>query len=527
MYLHHFGLIEPPFSLSSSPKYLYLSCQHSLIFDFMKVSLQDGGGISIFTGEPGVGKSTIISAFLAEGVPGAKVVALTDEGLSVKCFLIEICKLFDFRYTDKNDVNISFISRCIVEKVSSSAIPPRWVLIIDECQGLSFEALEMIRKISDIEFNGVKPVHIILVGQSSFDARLSTSEFQQLAQRIVRRAHLLPISRNETFAYIRFRLQAAGVARRLFSSPAMCYIHRVSGGVPRVINLLCQHALQYAYSKNKHIVNIAHVMYASSQLTITEKYRRMILIRAIVVYLFLFFLGWSTGSIFEGQLENYKRSIAMKNYNERQEVQIVELKKAIDAEFEKKTSMSNLFQQWGLDVQDATCVVAEKYHLQCLKKEMSLSTFESYGLPGVVKLKYDDREFDVVIVSINNDYANLRIAHTSWDVKRSWLESHWLNQVVLYWRPPSNFDGYVDSVINERSSDDLISWLDDSLNQVLGLPKSVNRNIGFNRELRQKIIKFQSLYGLNPNGISDVNMLILLTSKIDDDIPKLVKTPIS
>jgi len=263
MYLEHFGLTEPPFSIAPNPHYLYMSNQYLEALAHLMFGIDSGGGFILLTGEVGTGKTTISRKMLEKLSNNIDVAWIINPKLSVDELLASICDELGIIYpagTSSIKVFTDLISDFLIQAHGHGR---NVLLIIDEAQNLSPEVLEQLRLLTNLETNERKLLQIILLGQPELKTMLERNDLRQLAQRITARFHLHSLSLKSTGEYIRHRLTIAGCNQAPFPARTVKLIHRLSHGTPRLINLLCDRSLLGAYSRNHHIVTPEHVRQAS------------------------------------------------------------------------------------------------------------------------------------------------------------------------------------------------------------------------------------------------------------------------
>ncbi len=267
MYESWYGFLEKPFNLTPDPKYLYLSAKHAEAFAHLEFGRRERGGFILITGEVGTGKTTLARYFLSTLGPDTRTAVVLYPALTAAELLQSI--LDDLHVDSRGDSLKSLIDALHRFLLDSRAARHNVVLLIDEAQDLSAEVLEQIRLISNLETDTEKLIQIILIGQSELRALLARHELRQLAQRVTARYHLTPLSLADTCEYVRHRLTVAGGAGKVaFTSDALRHVHRLSGGVPRLVNLLCDRALLAGFVKASRTITAAMVRAAAEELAV-------------------------------------------------------------------------------------------------------------------------------------------------------------------------------------------------------------------------------------------------------------------
>ncbi len=265
MYLEPFKLKELPFRLSPDPQFLYLSKQHARAKAYMESTIWFTDGFVVITGEIGSGKTTLIESFLKE-VPADVVVAqINQTQVTPIDFLQAVLAQFGFSpFKMRKAELITTLNNFLIEQYAAGR---RVLLIVDEAQNLSMRVLEEIRMLSGVETTKEKVLRIILAGQPELNDKLDAPELEQLTQRVRLRFHLQQLSESESRAYIQHRLEVAGAGdRELFSPDTYAEIFRYCGGVPRLINTLCDTAMMAAFTGDRDTVTRADIISAVREL---------------------------------------------------------------------------------------------------------------------------------------------------------------------------------------------------------------------------------------------------------------------
>jgi general secretion pathway protein A len=269
MYLDLFRLKELPFRLSPDPQFLYLSKHHARAKAYMESTIWFTDGFVVITGEIGSGKTTLIESFLRELDKDVVVAQINQTQISPLGFLQGLLVQFGFSPFKMNKAELlATVNHFLIEQYAAGR---KVVLVIDEAQNLSHRVLEEVRLLSGVETTKDKTLRIILAGQPELNDKLDSPEMVQLAQRIRLRFHLTPLSREDCVGYILHRLEVAGAeGRRIFSDGALALVYRYTGGVPRLINTLCDTAMMSAFAADKDTVEEAEVKAAIEELQWVE-----------------------------------------------------------------------------------------------------------------------------------------------------------------------------------------------------------------------------------------------------------------
>jgi general secretion pathway protein A len=269
MYLELFKLHELPFRLSPDPQFLYLSKQHARAKAYMESTIWFTDGFVVITGEIGAGKTTLIETFLRELQTDAVVAQINQTQLSPTAFLQTVLVQFGFSpFNMKKPEVLATLNQFLVEQHVSGR---KVLLIVDEAQNLTHRVLEEVRMLSGIETTKEKALRIILAGQPELNEKLNSPELVQLTQRVRLRFHLTALTEVETAAYIDHRLEVAGSqGRRIFADETYATIYKYTGGVPRLINTLCDTCLMAAFGHDQDTVSVEDLDAAIQELQWVE-----------------------------------------------------------------------------------------------------------------------------------------------------------------------------------------------------------------------------------------------------------------
>lgn len=254
MYESYFKLKENPFGTTPDPRFLYKGKAHREALAYLAYGVFKKKGFLALTGEVGIGKTTIVRAFVQTFHPCLEVAFILNTRVSFDELLYML--LTDLGVEPKSEskvVMLSTLNQFLIDRYADNQNP---VLIIDEAQNLSPDVLEELRMLSNFETDEQKLLQIVLVGQPELNRILMREDMRQLRQRIPGVFHMKFLSKEEVYSYIRYRLVVAGLTngQLIFSDNAVDAIHRFSSGIPRLINMLCDRVLLRGYLQKTHVV---------------------------------------------------------------------------------------------------------------------------------------------------------------------------------------------------------------------------------------------------------------------------------
>jgi len=273
MYLRYFGLNEAPFSITPDPAFVFLSPRHRDALAHLMYGIGKGGsgGFVQLTGEVGTGKTTLCRCLLEQIPEGTRIALLLNPLVTPRELLAAVSEELGIDISgsiDSTRLLVDGLNRYLIDAHESGECV---VVVIDEAQNLSPEALEQVRLLTNLETSKEKLLQIVLLGQPELRELLQRSNLRQLAQRITARYHLSPLGPKDTHLYIRHRMQIAGAQRNPFRRNAMNALYQRSQGIPRLINIIADRSLTAAYAKERMDVTAAMVHEAANEIQLGEK----------------------------------------------------------------------------------------------------------------------------------------------------------------------------------------------------------------------------------------------------------------
>ncbi len=565
MYIGHFGLIEAPFSLTPNPRYLYMSERHREGLAHLLYGIQQPGGFVQLTGEVGTGKTTLCRCLLEQLPPDVDVALILNPRLTVVEFLAALCDELHVVYPTESlsvKVLVDALQRYLLD---AHARGRRTVLIVDEAQNLSADVLEQIRLLTNLETAAEKLLQIILIGQPELLRLLEDRRLRQLAQRITARYHLLPFSTEDTCAYIRHRLQVAGRGTELFTPAAMRSVRRLSGGVPRRINVLCDRALLGAYARDKRRVDVATVRRAAREIRgmpSPERGRKRLawtvgLAAAGVLAVGLVVLGtpgrlslpWGDRTVSDAPSDAHPTPTTRPGGEggEARETAavaapapapVVETVSAASAPppparladvlaglstRDDHAAFASLYALWGLQYRRPSsglgCDAARPAGLECVFKSGNWNKLRRFDLPAILELMEPDGERRrVTLVALGDDRATLAIEGREYAFPLSEVERFWDGSFILVWKTPP----FEPRLITPGTRGKSVEWLRKQLDAVDGRASKAPLPNVYDAELGQRVSAFQQSRGLNRDGlVGGETLLHLALAARERGVPSL------
>jgi general secretion pathway protein A len=268
MYLHFYQLQHKPFQITTDPKFLWLGNKHKEALATLKYGIMEDKGFLLLTGEVGTGKTALIKLLVKTINVSALIATIPDPGLEAIDFFNLLAEDFKMErhFSSKGDFLIAFKQFLLKANLSRQKV----LLIIDEAQRLTIDMLEQVRLLSNIELENRKLINIFFVGQTEFNRTLLDERSKAVRQRITVNHHIEPLTETETPQYILHRLKVAGARREIFTPEAMRRVHAFSRGYPRLINIICDHALLTGYATETKSIDVGLIRECERELQLPE-----------------------------------------------------------------------------------------------------------------------------------------------------------------------------------------------------------------------------------------------------------------
>ena len=539
MYQHYFGLAEAPFSIAPDPRYLYLSQRHQEALAHLLYGVNGDGGFVLLTGEVGAGKTTVCRCLLQQIPASCDVAYIFNPQLTVGELLSTICVEFGIAIPPGN-ISVKVFVDCInTYLLDAHARNRHTVLIIDEAQDLSTVVLEQMRLLTNLETNKRKLLQIILLGQPELALMLERPELRQLSQRIVARYHLGPLTKPEVAAYVRHRLEVSGAQRQLFPPALMGRVYRLSGGVPRAINVLCDRALLGTFVQGKERVDRATL--AQSAREVLHQVPRRSLVAPLLMILIVVLGGALATTMYrlklrEAAIATVPLTVAKPDARtiaappaKKPPVKVTEPATPLLDKLEwpadqprgrsEQLAYAALFRAWGTDYEGAdACKQGEAAGLRCRSARGGLDELQQLNRPAVLLLRDElGREFHAALMALDDKTATFVIGTETRTVAISALATQWAGKYTLLWRVPPD----ARESIRPGERGPAVQWLIRQLAQAQGQVAENSKAPLFDDVLVRQVRQFQLVHGLVPDGLVGPETLMRLAGVGDRSAPEL------
>ena len=552
MYKDYFRLSEMPFSIVPDPRFLFLSDRHREAIAHLLYGVQGEGGIVLLTGEVGTGKTTVCRSLLEQLPENIDVAFILNPRMNVEELLQTVCEEFHIAVAPANPGTKPFVDAIHAWLLETNARGRRAILIVDEAQNLDPLVLEQLRLLTNLETNTRKLLQIFLIGQPELQAMLARPEMRQVAQRVVVRYHLSRLDPSEISAYVAHRLRISGAPPAIFPDSLMKPLYRASGGVPRLINLVCDRALLVTYVKGRQQVTAPLLRQAVREVVAARpprRYRWAAVVAGLLAMASAALVeatgmtnvmsGWSSpwfAPVSPVTLTapaqppavpiRPPEPAALPRSPEPAVVSLptatVEWPGSIAIANSEALAFQSLFKLYGMNVDVPSradpCRQAEELGMRCYAGRGGLSDLLLLDQPVVMRLSSaDGREYSVTLTALDMEHqaATLLVAGTERRVALGDLATAWSGRYVLIWKSPPGFRDSL--VMNQRGP--AVTWLRQAMATIDGLHDDGTGML--DAALAQRIRVFQLAEGIQPDGLVGPLTAIRLNVRSGQGGPRL------
>ncbi|HKI73959.1 MAG TPA: AAA family ATPase [Pseudomonadales bacterium] len=560
MYNEYFGLKDSPFSIAPNPQFLYMSERHREALAHLLYGIKSDGGFILLTGEVGTGKTTICRCLLAQVPEDVDTAFVLNPKLTAIELLATICDDLAISYPEGASIKtlVDRLNDFLLESYSNGR---RTVLIIDEAQNLSIDVLEQLRLLTNLETNQRKLLQIILLGQPELLDILDRKELRQLAQRVTARFHLDALSRDEVTAYIRHRFEIAGGHELPFRANAIAHIYRLSAGIPRLINLICDRSLLGAYASDQRRVTrqivdraAAEIFGRRSQAARTPRGFLAVAAAAIIALVvggYMLQSGeWPGHLAFTHQVaktptkaaDTTSRQTAVPQQKDKAPPKATvvsrdEPKKPImaanvtpiaapetdalinvEGDDSAEKAMAELFTLWSapFSAEVPACEQATRLGLACMREIGSLRNIQQLDRPAVIKLNIAGIDNYLAVTRIANGVVEVSSDKGNYRLKEADITRTWDGQYAMLWKPPPDY-----RIVKPGDHGPTVDWLVRQLAAINGTGSDPVVGAKFDSSVEQQLKRFQITQGIKPDGIAGINTWIHINSIVDSNVPHL------
>lgn len=556
MYVRHFSFIEPPFSVTPDPRFLYMSEAHHEAMAHLLHGVAEGGGFVQLTGEVGTGKTTLCRTLFEQLPHDVDLAVILNPKQTDLELLATICDELHIPHvaaTPSRKVLVDALYRNLLDAHKRGR---RTVLVIDEAQDLAPDVLEQLRLLTNLETSTEKLLKIILIGQPELIPLLDRKDLRQVAQRVTARYHLLPFREADTRAYVLHRLRVAGRGHRIFTEASLRVVHRASGGIPRLINSICDRALLGAYTRDERQVRAAVARQAAREVRGMTGVRRRsrswgwlgVATAAVVTIAGAWALvasgqiqltpvnpipRWirapaaadtpstappppvmaSTSSNASATATPGPIPLAAQDLRDSapQAESLADLMATPGLGADKKVAFRALYALWRIDLNGSgpgpACDQGRSEGLQCLFGTGGWARLRRLDLPAIIELSAPggDRRY-ATVVALTEQTATLDLEGRPVTFPLREVNRYWEGPFILLWQVPAL--RAMPLVHGMRGKD--VEWLRRRLDSLDGRASTGQDRDVFDGDLRTRVMAFQRRLSLTPDGIAGEETLARL-----------------
>lgn len=536
MYTEYFGLKDNPFSIVPDPRFLYMSEGHREALAHLVYGINNDSGFILLTGEVGTGKTLVCRCLLEQIPDNCETAFILNPKVTVTELLATICDEFGIDYPKDTESVKVFVAKISDYLLQIHERGRRAILIIEEAQNLSVDVLEQIRLLTNLETSRQKLLQIIMVGQPELLDLLARPALRQLSQRITARYHLGPLSKKEIPTYVRHRLSVAGLVRgELFPSSTMDILFRLTGGVPRLINLICDRALLGAFVQGKEKVDRKTLSTAAREVS-GKKSNRPMGRRTMLPWIAGGCLILLLAAIVAGYNLHYRIKAPLSPSPETPSSRPATTNNApgsanpTTAKTPDHTLVGTrdrayeaLFLLWNMtyDPGDSRtmCEQARSQGVRCMEGKDTLDTLRTINKPAVLRL-VDTKggEYYATLISLDGDIGTYSMAGEKRTGTTKEIVERWSGDYLLLWRAPQ---GWKEDLRPNKSEGPVVAWLDKQLGRIQKRKSAGGQKKSYDDDMVKQIREFQRKAGLTADGIVGPMTIIKIADVTGDGGPTL------
>lgn len=559
MYKDYFRFTDMPFAIAPDPRFLYMSAQHREAIAHLLYGVQGDGGFVLLTGEVGTGKTTLCRCLLEQIGSECDVAYILNPRMNAVEMLAAICDEFHLAVASQQASIKGYVDALNAHLLKVHQQSRRAVLIIDEAQNLHPDVLEQLRLLTNLETTTRKLLQIILIGQPELQDLLRRPELRQVAQRIVARYHLGHLNAAETVAFVAHRLSVAGSLAPLFPRRVLGMIHRRTGGVPRLINLVCDRALLGTFTQGRLAVNPATLRKAAREVLGSNgvsgiwQFARwqtallaLLAAGSVAAGVTMAATAWRGDWHLDWPMARRAKAPAASPAAAAPATAAATVPVAAPTPVpvppkpvaaaqadlrwpddvaprsrSEELAFRELLRRHGIDYPPtdgrSPCDAAESVNLRCLTARGGFADLRRFNQPAVLLLDAPaaSARFYALLIDLAADSATLVVAGAPQRVSLAKLAPMWSGQYMLLWKPPAGYNG----LLSQGSRGETVTWLRRTLAQVQG--GETDGEALFDAALARRVRQFQITEGITPDGIAGELTLSLLSVRADKTPPPL------
>jgi general secretion pathway protein A len=544
MYKDYFHLNEMPFSIAPDPRFLFMSNRHREAMAHLLYGMQGEGGIVLLTGEVGTGKTTLCRNLLAQLPSNVDMAYILNPSMNVRELLQAICEEYHINIPSGRPGLKTLIDALNAHLLAAHAKGRHAILMVDEAQNLGPLVIEQLRLLTNLETNTRKLLQIFLVGQPELQTILSRPDMRQVSQRIIARYHLTHLNKSEVQAYIAHRLRIAGASPLIFPDVLIKRICRNSGGVPRLINLICDRALLVTYVRQKPHVTKSILKQAIKEVITTDPARRQFWLISAGLMLTASFIFTSFAVKNRNPLVDWVRSAYTGASTKSNALETTPLIAAENSPVERASATTVLsssthsysahvieddseasayrflFKLYGINIDlhpgDSSCPLAEVTNIHCYDGHGGLADLFLLDQPVLLRLFSDDgKKSFAILIAIDRKSVTLLVDGVSRQLSLNDLANKWSGQFIAILKIPPDFSGEILPLQRGQA----VTWLRQMMEITDGI-RSDGSDL-YDDELARRVRIFQLTEGIESNGIVDATTVIRLNVRNGKGAPPL------